>query len=63
MLTWYSLKGLYDQAIDLFLQMQTEGIKHNPFTFATVGGALADNGAVVKMNAGSYHWLSNLALS
>ncbi|CAI9289880.1 unnamed protein product [Lactuca saligna] len=48
MLTGYSLKGLHDQAIDLFLQMQTEGIKPNPFTFATVLGALADNGAVVK---------------
>ncbi|CAH1452438.1 unnamed protein product [Lactuca virosa] len=48
MLTGYSLKGLHDQAIDLFLQMQIEGIKPNPFTFATVLGALADNGAVVK---------------
>ncbi|KAL4591711.1 hypothetical protein LXL04_004682 [Taraxacum kok-saghyz] len=48
MLTGYSLKGLHDQAIDLFLQMQTEGIKPNPFTFATVLGALANSGAVVK---------------
>nr|XP_043613665.1 pentatricopeptide repeat-containing protein At2g27610 [Erigeron canadensis] len=48
MLTGYSLRGLHERAVDLFLQMQVEGIKPNPFTFATVLGALADSGAVVK---------------
>ncbi|KAK9079153.1 hypothetical protein SSX86_000823 [Deinandra increscens subsp. villosa] len=48
MLTGYSSRGLYDQAVELFLQMQIEGIKPNPFTFATVLGALADSGAVIK---------------
>ncbi|KAJ0476353.1 putative tetratricopeptide-like helical domain superfamily, DYW domain-containing protein [Helianthus annuus] len=48
MLTGYSLTGLHDRAVELFLQMQIEGIKPNPFTFATVLGALADCGAVVK---------------
>ncbi|GKC60467.1 pentatricopeptide repeat-containing protein, partial [Tanacetum coccineum] len=31
-----------------FLRMQVEGVKPNPFTFATILGALADSGAVVK---------------
>ncbi|XP_071729801.1 pentatricopeptide repeat-containing protein At2g27610-like [Rutidosis leptorrhynchoides] len=48
MLTGYSLSGLHDRAIELFLQMQVEGIKPNPFTFATVLGVLADTGAVIK---------------
>ncbi|KAD4384301.1 hypothetical protein E3N88_24469 [Mikania micrantha] len=48
MLTGYSLRGLHDRAVELFLHMQMEGIKPNPYTFATVLGALADRGAVVK---------------
>nr|GEX47448.1 pentatricopeptide repeat-containing protein At2g27610 [Tanacetum cinerariifolium] len=48
MLTGYSLRGLYDEAVKLFLQMQVDGVKPNPFTFATILGALADSGAVVK---------------
>ncbi|KAK1429197.1 hypothetical protein QVD17_11402 [Tagetes erecta] len=48
MLTGYSLTGLHDRAVELFLQMQVEGVKPNPFTFATVLGVLADSGAVVK---------------
>ncbi|KVH90678.1 pentatricopeptide repeat-containing protein At2g27610 [Cynara cardunculus var. scolymus] len=48
MLTGYSSTGMHDRAVELFLQMQVEGIKPNPFTFATILGALADIGAVVK---------------
>ncbi|XP_076896444.1 pentatricopeptide repeat-containing protein At2g27610-like [Bidens hawaiensis] len=48
MLTGYSLRGLHDRAVELFLRMQVEGIKPNPFTLATVLGALADGGLVVK---------------
>ncbi|KAJ9555522.1 hypothetical protein OSB04_010136 [Centaurea solstitialis] len=48
MLTGYSSRGMHDRAVELFLQMQVEGIKPNPFTFATILGALADNGAIVK---------------
>ena len=48
LLAGYSLGGLVDQAIGIFFQMQAEGVKPNPLTFATVFGTLADNGAVDK---------------
>ncbi|GJU93396.1 retrovirus-related pol polyprotein from transposon TNT 1-94 [Tanacetum coccineum] len=48
MLMGYLLRGLYDESVKLHLQMQVEGVKPNPFTFATILGALADSGVVVK---------------
>lgn len=48
LLAGYSRNGLVVQAIDTFFRMQAEGIKPNPLTFATVLGALADDGAVAK---------------
>lgn len=48
LLSGYSRNGLVDQAIETFFRMQAEGIKPNPLTFATVLGALADDGAVKK---------------
>ncbi|KAG5515759.1 hypothetical protein RHGRI_036717 [Rhododendron griersonianum] len=48
LLSGYSRNGLVDQAIETFFCMQAEGIKPNPLTFATVLGALADDGAVKK---------------
>ncbi|GJT06493.1 pentatricopeptide repeat-containing protein [Tanacetum coccineum] len=48
MLTGYLLRGLYDESLKLHLQMQVDGVKPNPFTFATILGALADSGVVVK---------------
>ncbi|KAI8524312.1 hypothetical protein RHMOL_Rhmol13G0140700 [Rhododendron molle] len=48
LLSGYSRNGLVDQAIETFFHMQAEGIKPNPLTFATVLGALADDGAVKK---------------
>ncbi|KAL6960238.1 Pentatricopeptide repeat-containing protein [Sarracenia purpurea var. burkii] len=48
LLSGYSRNGLVDQAIEIFFQMQAEGIRPNPFTFATVLGALAVDGAIDK---------------
>lgn len=48
LLSGYSRNGLVDQAIETFFRMQAEGIKPNPLTFATVLGALADDGAVKR---------------
>ncbi|GJZ36360.1 pentatricopeptide repeat-containing protein, partial [Tanacetum coccineum] len=48
MLMGYLLRGLYDESLKLHLQMQVDGVKPNPFTFATILGALADSGVVVK---------------
>ncbi|GJT50909.1 DC1, C1-like, zinc finger, RING/FYVE/PHD-type containing protein [Tanacetum coccineum] len=50
MLTGYLLRGLYDESVKLHLQMQVDGVKPNPFTFATILGALADSGVVVKVD-------------
>ncbi|GJY18950.1 pentatricopeptide repeat-containing protein [Tanacetum coccineum] len=52
MLMGYLLRGLYDESLKLHLQMQVDGVKPNPFTFATILGALADSGVVVK----GMHW-------
>ncbi|PSR89868.1 Pentatricopeptide repeat-containing protein [Actinidia chinensis var. chinensis] len=48
LLAGYSRSGLVDQAIGVFFQMQAEGFKPNPLTFATVFGTLADDGAIDK---------------
>ncbi|KAI7983736.1 Pentatricopeptide repeat-containing protein [Camellia lanceoleosa] len=48
LLAGYSRNGLVDQAIKIFFQMQAEGIKPNPLTFATVFRALADDDAIDK---------------
>ncbi|XP_059659374.1 pentatricopeptide repeat-containing protein At2g27610 [Cornus florida] len=48
LLSGYTHNGLVDKAGELFFQMQLEGIEPNPFTFATVLGAFADDGAVEK---------------
>ncbi|XP_058196488.1 pentatricopeptide repeat-containing protein At2g27610 [Rhododendron vialii] len=48
LLSGYSRNGLVDQAIETFFRMQAEGIKPNPLTFATVLGALTEDGAVEK---------------
>lgn len=48
LLAGYTRNGLFDEAIELFFQMQIEGIKPNPFTFAAVLGALANSGSVEK---------------
>ncbi|XP_052177521.1 pentatricopeptide repeat-containing protein At2g27610 [Diospyros lotus] len=48
LLAGYSWNGLVDQAMEIFFQMKTEGFTPNPFTFAAVLGALADDGAVNK---------------
>ncbi|KAM1310045.1 hypothetical protein PS2_006679 [Malus domestica] len=44
----YARNGLNDRALELFSEMQLEGIKPNPYTFATVLGVLADEGMVEK---------------
>ncbi|KAF7119509.1 hypothetical protein RHSIM_Rhsim13G0109900 [Rhododendron simsii] len=54
LLSGYSRNGLVDEAIETFFHMQAEGIKPNPLTFATVLGALADDGAVEKVKV--IHW-------
>ncbi|KAF8403255.1 hypothetical protein HHK36_011356 [Tetracentron sinense] len=52
--SWTSLlagctrNGMADQALELFFQMQMEGIKPNPFSFASVLAASAAQGAVEK---------------
>ncbi|CBI28351.3 unnamed protein product, partial [Vitis vinifera] len=48
LLAGYRQNGLNEQALKLFSQMQLEGIKPNPFTFAAVLGGLAADGAVEK---------------
>lgn len=46
MLTGYTHNGLPSLVLELFIQMQREGIRPNPFTFASVLGASAAKGAV-----------------
>ncbi|XP_065869083.1 pentatricopeptide repeat-containing protein At2g27610 [Euphorbia lathyris] len=46
LLAGYAQNGLNFEALRLFFTMQNEGVKANPFTFATVFGALADAGMV-----------------
>ncbi|KAL5579899.1 hypothetical protein UlMin_012341 [Ulmus minor] len=41
LLAGYAQNGLHDLTFDLFVQMHLQGVKPNPFTFATVLGALA----------------------
>ncbi|KAJ0083664.1 hypothetical protein Patl1_30440 [Pistacia atlantica] len=48
LLTGYACNGMNGSVLELFLRMRVEGIKPNPFTFATVLGALADEGMVEK---------------
>ncbi|XAR60119.1 hypothetical protein NMG60_11033371 [Bertholletia excelsa] len=48
LLSGYSWNGLFEQAIEIFRQMQVKGINPNPFTFATILGALANEAAVEK---------------
>ncbi|KAB1227226.1 hypothetical protein CJ030_MR1G007859 [Morella rubra] len=48
LLSGYARNGLNALALELFFRMQVEGIKPNPFTFATVFGTLADGGLVEK---------------
>lgn len=48
LLTGYTQNGLAGEVVELFSQMLGEGILPNPFTFATVFGALAIDGAVEK---------------
>ncbi|KAL2506995.1 Pentatricopeptide repeat-containing protein [Forsythia ovata] len=46
LLAGYAQKGIINKVIEVFNVMQVEGIKPNPFTFATILGALADEGAI-----------------
>lgn len=48
LLAGYARNGLSVLALELFFRMQVESIKPNPFTFATIFGALADDGMVEK---------------
>ncbi|XP_017238511.2 pentatricopeptide repeat-containing protein At2g27610 [Daucus carota subsp. sativus] len=48
LLSGSSWNGLFDEAVDIFFQMQHAGINPNSFTFAAVLGALANNGLVEK---------------
>ncbi|XP_057956404.1 pentatricopeptide repeat-containing protein At2g27610 [Malania oleifera] len=48
LLTGYSQNGSADSVIELFFQMQMEGIKPNAYTFAAVFGALASDGALER---------------
>lgn len=48
LLAGFSWNGLFNEAVDIFFQMQPAGIYPNSFTFATVLGALANNGLVEK---------------
>ncbi|KDP37589.1 hypothetical protein JCGZ_07935 [Jatropha curcas] len=48
LLTGYAQNGLNVEALKCFFRMQAEGIKPNPFTFATVLGALADKAMAEK---------------
>ncbi|XP_010686039.2 pentatricopeptide repeat-containing protein At2g27610 [Beta vulgaris subsp. vulgaris] len=42
LLSGYVQHGLVEQALEVFTKMRTEGIRANPFTYATVVRALAD---------------------
>ncbi|XVF19735.1 hypothetical protein REPUB_Repub11eG0136500 [Reevesia pubescens] len=44
----YALNGMNEEVLELFLTMQMEGIKPNPYTFAAVLGAVAYEGKVEK---------------
>ncbi|KAG4138092.1 hypothetical protein ERO13_D07G113000v2 [Gossypium hirsutum] len=44
----YAQNGMNEEVLELFLTMQMEGIKPNPYTFAAVLGALASEGMVEK---------------
>ncbi|XP_043697588.1 pentatricopeptide repeat-containing protein At2g27610-like [Telopea speciosissima] len=46
LLAGYTLNGMVDLVLELFLQMQVEGIKPNPFTFASVLAASAAHSMV-----------------
>ncbi|XP_055960273.1 pentatricopeptide repeat-containing protein At2g27610 [Mercurialis annua] len=46
LLAGYAHNGLNMEALECFFKMQAEGIKPNPFTFATVLGVLADDKAM-----------------
>ncbi|XP_047980278.1 pentatricopeptide repeat-containing protein At2g27610 isoform X1 [Salvia hispanica] len=46
LLTGYAIKRMTRKVVQVFSLMKSEGVKPNPFTFATVLGALADEGAV-----------------
>ncbi|KAM7274632.1 hypothetical protein ACFE04_016498 [Oxalis oulophora] len=48
LLVGYSKNGLNQSVLDSFRRMQVEGIKPNPFTFAAVVGALANEKMVEK---------------
>ncbi|KAK1396859.1 Pentatricopeptide repeat-containing protein [Heracleum sosnowskyi] len=48
LLAGFSWNGLFDEAVDIFFQMQPAGINPNSFSFAAVLGALANNGLVEK---------------
>ncbi|KAJ7947972.1 Pentatricopeptide repeat-containing protein [Quillaja saponaria] len=48
LLAGYSWNGLKKQALELFFQMQVEGYKPNPYTVATVLGALAIENVIDK---------------
>ncbi|KAL3518519.1 hypothetical protein ACH5RR_021108 [Cinchona calisaya] len=48
LLTGFATNRLIDKAIEAFRMMRVDGIKPNPFTFSTILGALADDGAVKK---------------
>ncbi|KZV47163.1 pentatricopeptide repeat-containing protein-like [Dorcoceras hygrometricum] len=46
LLTGYAQKGMIYNVIEVFVAMKLEGIVPNPCTFATIFGALADEGVV-----------------
>ncbi|CAK7329349.1 unnamed protein product [Dovyalis caffra] len=46
LLTGYAQNGFNVETLELFVRMQLEGIKPNPFTFSAVFGALTDEGMV-----------------
>ncbi|CAM8972962.1 unnamed protein product [Rhodiola kirilowii] len=48
LLTGYAQNGLNDKAVELFGRMRVEGVEPNPYTFATILGALAANGDVKR---------------
>ncbi|KAG8387507.1 hypothetical protein BUALT_Bualt02G0028300 [Buddleja alternifolia] len=46
LLTGYAQKGTIHKVLEVFCTMKFEGVEPNPFTFATIIGALADDRAV-----------------
>nr|AYM00501.1 pentatricopeptide repeat protein [Salvia miltiorrhiza] len=46
LLTGYAIKRMIRKVVEVFSLMKSEGVEPNPFTFATVLGALAGEGAV-----------------